>query len=215
MNLSLKFRKDPCFRWGDIQLLVTMYIWYYTLNYSQFFTKNFDFFGTLSWKCFYIFLVRYLTLKERKRIRAFLWKNEPRRMSDLHMIWWHSANRDVFPGRFPAIWSLIATHSMFTKIAITLRESFKIFLTQSTEDLVQFYPIKKFLTQQFPNIKKPWKEVGMITPSVLTPLVKIRKQKYNKEHYIFQPTIFPECSKRHRQTISKVTWQAFFCKSSP
>ena len=38
INLSLKFRKDPCFRWGDIQLLVTMYIWFYTLNYSQFLT---------------------------------------------------------------------------------------------------------------------------------------------------------------------------------
>ena len=45
MNLILKFRKDPCFRWGDIQLLVTIYIWYYTLNYSQFLTKNFDFLG--------------------------------------------------------------------------------------------------------------------------------------------------------------------------
>ena len=100
MNLSLKFRKDPCFRWGDIQLLVTMYIWYYTLNYSQFLTKNFDFFGTPSLKCFYIFSARYLSLKERKRIRAFLWKNEPRRTSALHMIWWHSANRDVLPGRF-------------------------------------------------------------------------------------------------------------------
>ena len=100
MNLSLKFRKDPCFRWGDIQLLVTMYIWYYTLNYSQFLTENFDFFGTPSWKCFYIFSARYLSLKERKRIRAFLWKNEPRRTSALHMIWWHSANRDVLPGRF-------------------------------------------------------------------------------------------------------------------
>ena len=32
MSLSLKFCKDPCFRWGDIQLLVTMYIWCYTLN---------------------------------------------------------------------------------------------------------------------------------------------------------------------------------------
>ena len=71
-----------------------------TLNYSQFLTKNFDFFGTPSWECFYIFLARYLSLKERKRIRAFLWKNEPRRTSALHMIWWHSANRDVLPGRF-------------------------------------------------------------------------------------------------------------------
>ena len=100
INLSLKFRKDPCFRWGDIQLLVTMYIWFYTLNYSQFLTENFDFFGTPSWKCFYIFSARYLSLKERKRIHAFLWKNEPRRTSALHMIWWHSANRDVLPGRF-------------------------------------------------------------------------------------------------------------------
>ena len=91
---------DPCFRWGDIQLLVTMYIWYYTLNYSQFLTKNFHFFGTPSWKRFYIFSARYLSLKERKRIRAFLWKTEPRRTSALHMIWWHSANRDVHPGRF-------------------------------------------------------------------------------------------------------------------
>ena len=100
MSLSLKFRKDPCFRWGDIQLLVTMYIWFYTLNYSQFLTENFDFFGTPSWKCFYIFSARYLSLKERKRIRAFFWKNEPRRTSALHMIWWHSANRDVLPGWF-------------------------------------------------------------------------------------------------------------------
>ena len=100
MSLSSKFCKDPCFRWGDIQLLVTMYIWYFTLNYSQFLTKNFDFFGTPSWKCFYIFSARYLSLKERKRIRAILWKNEPRRTFDLHMIWWHSANRDVLPGRF-------------------------------------------------------------------------------------------------------------------
>ena len=32
MNLSLKFRTDLCFRSGDIQLLVTMYIQYFTLN---------------------------------------------------------------------------------------------------------------------------------------------------------------------------------------
>ena len=48
----------------------------------------------------YIFSARYLSLKERKRICAFLWKNEPRRTSALHMIWWHSANRDVLPGSF-------------------------------------------------------------------------------------------------------------------
>ena len=43
MRLSFKFRKDWCFRWGDIQLLVTMYIWYYTPNNSQFWTKNLNF----------------------------------------------------------------------------------------------------------------------------------------------------------------------------
>ena len=95
MSWSLKLCNDPCFSWRDIQLLVVMYIWYYTLNYSKFLTKNFDFFGTPSWKCFYIFSARYLSLKERKRICAFLWKNEPRRTSAMHMIWWHSANRDV------------------------------------------------------------------------------------------------------------------------
>ena len=117
MNLSLKFRKDPCFRWGDIQLLVTMYIWYYTLNYSQFLTENFDFFGTPSWKCFYIFSARYLSLKERKRIRAFLWKNEPRRTSALHMIWWHSANRDVLPGRFqPYMYRFVFVNLFYWKI---------------------------------------------------------------------------------------------------
>ena len=100
INKSIKFDKDSCFRWGDIQLLVTMYIRYFALNYSQFLTENFDFFETPSWKCFYIFSARYLSLKERKRICAFLWKNEPRRTSALHMIWWHSANRDVPPGRF-------------------------------------------------------------------------------------------------------------------
>ena len=40
MSLSLRFRKDPRFCWGDIQLLVTMNIWYYTLNYSQFLTNK-------------------------------------------------------------------------------------------------------------------------------------------------------------------------------
>ena len=47
ISLSFKFRKDPCIRWGDIQLLVTMYILYYTLNYSQFSTENLIFLGHL------------------------------------------------------------------------------------------------------------------------------------------------------------------------
>ena len=74
MSLSSKFRKDPCFRWGDIQLLVTMYIWYFTLNYSQFLTKNFDFFGTPSWKCFHILWACFLSLKgsvPRKWVNIF------------------------------------------------------------------------------------------------------------------------------------------------
>ena len=48
LSLSFKFRKDLCIRWGDIQLLVTMYISYYTLNFSQFSPDNFDFFWTPS-----------------------------------------------------------------------------------------------------------------------------------------------------------------------
>ena len=48
MSLSAKCRKDLCFRRGDIQLLVSMYISYYTLNFSQFSPENFDFFGTPS-----------------------------------------------------------------------------------------------------------------------------------------------------------------------
>ena len=100
MSLSLNFHKDPFFRWGDIQLLVTMYIWYYTLNYSQFLIENFYFFGTPSWKCFYIFSVRSPSLERRKRTRAFLSKNEPGRSSTVNMIWWHSASRDVPPEWF-------------------------------------------------------------------------------------------------------------------
>ena len=100
MSLCKKFHKDPSFRWGDIQLLETMYIWYYTLNYSQFLTENFYFFGTPSWKCFYIFSVRSPSLERRKRTRAFSSKNEPRRSSTVNMIWWHSASRDVPPGWF-------------------------------------------------------------------------------------------------------------------
>ena len=61
--------------------------------------------------CFYIFSARYLSLKERKRIRAILWKNEPRRTSALHMIWWHSANRDVLPGWFQPYVSYISAIS--------------------------------------------------------------------------------------------------------
>ena len=47
MSLSWKFCEDPSFRWGDIELLVTMYIWYYnyTLNYNKFLTENFNFLG--------------------------------------------------------------------------------------------------------------------------------------------------------------------------
>ena len=44
MSLSKEFHKDPSFRWGDIQLLVTIYIWNHILNYSQFLIENFDFF---------------------------------------------------------------------------------------------------------------------------------------------------------------------------
>ena len=90
-----------------------MYIWYFTLNYSQFLTENFNFFGTPSWKCFYKFSACYLSLKERIRIRAFLWKNEPRRTSTLYIIWWHSANMDVLPGRFQPygpLWLLIVPY---------------------------------------------------------------------------------------------------------
>ena len=52
-SLSIKFHKNPSSRWGDIQLLVTLYISCYTLNYNQFSTENLDFFGTPYW-CFLI-----------------------------------------------------------------------------------------------------------------------------------------------------------------
>ena len=89
MNLSIKFRKDLCFRWGDIQLLVTMYIWFYTLNYSQFLTKNFDFFGHLLENVF-----------TYSRHATFHWKNaiyvlgQTKRTRTYHMVL-----RQVLPGQ--------------------------------------------------------------------------------------------------------------------
>ena len=58
MSLSSKFRWDPCFRWGDIQLLATLYIWYLYLIYSQFSTKNIDFLGHLQSDFFFILSVQ-------------------------------------------------------------------------------------------------------------------------------------------------------------
>ena len=47
-----------------------------------------------------LYFVRYLSLKEYKRIQAIWWENEPRRGPAFNMIWGHSANRDVLPGWF-------------------------------------------------------------------------------------------------------------------
>ena len=70
-SLSFKFCKDLCIRWGDIQLLVTMYISYYTLNYSQFSTENFDFFGTPSYWYLLILSSQWQFLTRRKKTCNF------------------------------------------------------------------------------------------------------------------------------------------------
>ena len=99
MNLGLKFRKDPCFRWGDIQLLVTMYISNYTLNFSQFSPENFDFFGTPSYWYFLISSFPWQFLTRRKKPHAISINTERVRV---RTFWWHWSNRDVRPGEFQA-----------------------------------------------------------------------------------------------------------------
>ena len=100
MSLSFKFRKDPCIRWGDIQLLVTMYISYYTLNFSQFSPENFDFFGTPSYWYFLISSVQWQFLTRRKKPHAISINTERVRSPRVQTFWWHSSNRDVRPGEF-------------------------------------------------------------------------------------------------------------------
>ena len=100
VSLSFKFHKDPCIRWGDIQLLVTMYISYYTLNYSQFSTENFDFFGTPSYWYFLISSFPWQFLTRRKKPHAILINTERVRSPRVQTFWWHSSNRDSRPGEF-------------------------------------------------------------------------------------------------------------------
>ena len=100
MSLSFKFRKDPCIRWGDIQLLVTMYISYYTLNFSQFSPENFDFFGTPSYWYFLISSVQWQFLTRRKKPHAISINTERVRSPRVQTFWWHSSNRDSRPGEF-------------------------------------------------------------------------------------------------------------------
>ena len=100
MSLSFKFRKDPCIRWGDIQLLVTMYISYHTLNFSQFSPENFDFFGTPSYWYFLISSVQWQFLTRRKKPHAISINTERVRSPRVQTFWWHSSNRDVRPGEF-------------------------------------------------------------------------------------------------------------------
>ena len=100
ISLSFKFRKDPSIRWGDIQLLVTMYISYYTLNYSQFSPENFDFFGTPSYWYFLILSFPWQFLIRRKKNHAISIKNYCVRRPRVQTFWWHSPNRDSCPGTF-------------------------------------------------------------------------------------------------------------------
>ena len=100
MSLSFKFCKDPCIRWGDIQLLVTMYISYHTLNFSQFSPENFDFFGTPSYWYFLISSLPWQFLTRRKKTHAISIKNDRVRRPRVQTFWWHSSNRDSRPDTF-------------------------------------------------------------------------------------------------------------------
>ena len=100
MSLRFKFRKDQCIRWGVIKVLVTMYILYYTGNYSQFSTQNFDFFGTPSYWYFVISSVQWQFLTRCKKPHAISINTERVRSPRVQTFWWHSSNRDVRPGEF-------------------------------------------------------------------------------------------------------------------
>ena len=77
-----------------------MYISYYTLNYSQFSTENFDFFGTPSYWYFLISSVQWQFLTRRKKPHAILINTERMRSPRVQTFWWHLSNRDSRPGEF-------------------------------------------------------------------------------------------------------------------
>ena len=103
MSLSLKLDRDPSISWGDIQLFVTLNN--LENNKKAMFCIQIHTGGILTfWNTFFhMFLpiLGTLPLIERtQKDSCFFLKNELRRTSGLNMIWWHSANRDVLPGRF-------------------------------------------------------------------------------------------------------------------
>ena len=77
-----------------------MYISYYTLNYSQFSTENFDFFGTPSYWYFVISSVQWQFLTRRKKPHAISINTERVRSPRVQTFWWHLSNGDVCPGEF-------------------------------------------------------------------------------------------------------------------
>ena len=75
-----------------------MYISYYTLNYSQFSTKNFDFFGTPSYWYFLISSSQWKFLTRCKKPHAISINTERVRSPRVQTFWWHLFNRDSQPG---------------------------------------------------------------------------------------------------------------------
>ena len=107
MSLRIKFHEDPTISWGDIPLFVTLHN-FENEKKNCFFTSKIiakskqkfpNFWGTFL-KMFLLIVGMLPFMKEYKRIQAIWWKNDPRRSSALNRIWWHSANRDIFPGWF-------------------------------------------------------------------------------------------------------------------
>ena len=91
-----------------------MYISNYTLNYSQFSTKIFDFFGTPSYWYFLISSVQWQFLTRCKKTHAISINTESVRSSRVETFWWHSSNRNVRPGEFQPYMSL----QQLSKLAI-------------------------------------------------------------------------------------------------
>ena len=74
ISLRIKFHKDPTISCKGIPLFVTFYIFE---NEKKVNNKNFRLFGTPSKICFYLFFIRYLSLKKTKGFRKFGEKMSP------------------------------------------------------------------------------------------------------------------------------------------